>query len=118
MNIATITRDELIDQLDQVVLIEALPEMHYAADHLPGALNSPGPITPEVARSLAPDVSSKIVVYCSGIGCTRSRAAAIALWKLGYPNVSVYEGGKADWTDAGLPLESSRQLDLRVDSKV
>jgi hypothetical protein len=26
---------------------------------------------------------------------------------MGYPNVRDYEGGKQDWIDAGLPIESN-----------
>ena len=105
MNIPTITRTELHERLGSVVLIEALPEAHYAVEHIPTALNVPGPLSAEIAQSLAPDLGQAIVVYCSGQSCTRSRATAIAFTKLGYSNLAVYEGGKADWFDAGLPME-------------
>jgi 3-mercaptopyruvate sulfurtransferase SseA len=33
---------------------------------------------------------------------------AAAFERFGYPDVRVYPGGKADWADAGLPLEGTR----------
>src|SRR5690606_38367337 len=39
-----ITRDELLHAMSKgtITLIEALPAAHYAAEHLPGAINAPG----------------------------------------------------------------------------
>jgi 3-mercaptopyruvate sulfurtransferase SseA len=34
--------------------------------------------------------------------------AAAAFTRLGYPDVRVYDGGKADWADAGLPFDGTR----------
>lgn len=103
-----INRGELVDLLTNgsIVLIEALPELHYNAEHIAGAVNLPGQLTAEFAARVAPGQQTTVVTYCSGLSCTRSKAAAIAFEKLGYSDVRVYTGGKADWYDAGLPLES------------
>lgn len=108
MKLDVITREELRVRLGEVVLIEALPEAHYNLEHIPTAINIPLPPTAETMNDVAPDQGQAIVVYCSGLSCTRSRAAAIALQKLGYTNVAMYEGGKADWEAAGLPFESTQ----------
>lgn len=47
-----------------------------------------------------------VVVYCASATCMNSKAAAKLLTDLGYADVRVYEGGKADWADAGLAFES------------
>ncbi len=106
----TIGRDELRTLLDtgRVTLIEALSAAAYEAEHLPGARNVPGDLTPDLAARLVPDRAAPVVVYCSGPGCGRSRITAAAFTRLGYPDVRVYPGGKADWADAGLPLEGAR----------
>lgn len=106
--ITTITRDELHAKLGQVTLIEALPAAHFEAEHLPTAVNAPELPTAETATKLIPELTSPVVVYCSGFGCPRSRAAAITLQRLGYVDIAVYEGGKADWQEAGLPMEGTR----------
>lgn len=104
-----ITRDELVALLDEdsIVIVEALPELHFAAEHLPSAVNLPDVLTEEQATHWAPDRGTTIVTYCSGFSCSRSKAAAIAFEKLGYTDVRVYSGGKADWYDAGLPMVSA-----------
>ncbi|MEO5922008.1 MAG: rhodanese-like domain-containing protein [Pseudolysinimonas sp.] len=107
MGLKYVSRDELQRRLGEVVLIEALPTPHYELEHLPTAVNLPGVPTAEAAAALIPDPTSPVVVYCSGLSCTRSRATAIGLQKLGYTDVAVYEGGKADWTENGLQLETA-----------
>ena len=39
--------------------------------------------------------------------------AARELAAMGYENVSDYEGGKKDWIDAGLPVESNHDHSKR-----
>ena len=45
-------------------------------------------------------------MYCAGAPCPNSGMAASRLAALGYTNVRDYHEGKAEWIDAGLPLES------------
>jgi rhodanese-related sulfurtransferase len=105
-----IDRDGLRALLDGggVVLVEALPQVQYDAEHLPGAVNVPGDLTADVAARLVPALDTTVVVYCSGPGCTRSKTTAAAFTRLGYTDVHVYPGGKADWAEAGLPLQGAR----------
>ena len=49
--------------------------------------------------------SRAIVVYCSGIGCSLSHDAAVTLQELGYTDVRVLEGGIAEWSMKGYPVE-------------
>ncbi|KQY47992.1 rhodanese-like domain-containing protein [Cellulomonas sp. Root137] len=102
-----ITREELVRAMseDTITLIEALPAAHYAAEHLPGAINVPGEVTAQDAARIAPDLHRPVVVYCSGPGCGRSKVTAAALSRAGYTDVRVYVDGKADWYAAGLPME-------------
>jgi rhodanese-related sulfurtransferase len=105
-----INRDQLLTLLDggDLVLVEALPEPQYDAEHLPRAVNAPGELTAELAAQLAPDRDQTVVTYCSGEFCGRSKAAAAAFTRLGYTDVRVYSGGKADWAQAGLPFDGTR----------
>ena len=108
--IGTVTRGELVHLLesDAATVVEALPADAYAADHIPGAVNVPGDLTAAAAAGVAPDPARTVVVYCSGPGCTRSRVVAAAFRRLGYRDVRVYAGGKADWWQAGLPIAGHR----------
>jgi rhodanese-related sulfurtransferase len=103
----TINRDELQTLLanQSVILLEALNEASYQQGHLPGARLFPMASAREQARSLAPRTDAPIVVYCASETCKNSDAVAKLLDDVGYTDVRVYKGGKADWQAAGLPLE-------------
>jgi rhodanese-related sulfurtransferase len=102
----TINRDELQTLLTNpsLILLEALNEASYQQGHLPGARLFPMASAREQARELgSPD--APIVVYCASETCKNSDAVAQVLSDVGYRDVRVYKGGKADWQLAGLPLE-------------
>jgi rhodanese-related sulfurtransferase len=105
----TISRNSLQQRLadnSKLVLLEALPEKYFVDGHLPGALHFPHDQVPALASALLPDKNAEIVVYCASKTCNNSHIAAGRLGQLGYANVSVYSGGKQDWSEAGLPLET------------
>lgn len=108
-----ISREELRTRLSSAsrpVLVEALPEKYYAANHLPGALHLPhDQVDTHATDVLLPEKSAEIVVYCANRQCQNSHIAAHRLSVMGYTNVSVYAGGKQDWEEAGLPFESTAE---------
>lgn len=91
-------------------LVEALPERYFLDAHLPGALNLPHDAVDALAPALLPDRQADIVVYCASAQCRNSDIAAERLQRLGYAKVRVYSGGKQDWADAGMPVESGPAL--------
>ena len=90
------------------ILVEALGAAFYADAHLPGAINLPADQIDRLAPELLPDLDADIVVYCSGT-CSSALIAAERLAALGYRSVRVFEGGKEEWVEHGLPVE--RTLD-------
>lgn len=104
----TIDRATLLQRLQDtpLYLVEALPWRYYASGHLPGALHLPHDEVEQRAPTLLPDRSRPVVVYCANVQCQNSHQAAHRLRALGYTHVSVYAGGKQDWTDAGLQLQT------------
>jgi rhodanese-related sulfurtransferase len=103
-----ITLDRLRERIDanpELVLVEALPEQYYRHSHLPGAINVPHDAVDELAPALLPDRDAEIVVYCANGPCPNSSIAASRLAALGYTNVADYHEGKAQWVEAGLPVE-------------
>ncbi len=108
----TITRDELhskIERGDDFVLLETLPPKSFANGHLPGARNLPVEEIGRRASELIPSTESEVVVYCASRSCDASEKAAKKLEDLGYDNVYDYLGGKADWKEAGLPMETPEE---------
>lgn len=105
----TIERDELEQRIaaGDVTVVETLRAEHFAAGHLPGAVHIHFEAVAEQAPRLLPDKDATIITYCSNTACRNSEAAANQLTALGYTDVRKYAGGKEDWQDAGLPLETS-----------
>ena len=111
--IPTITREHLQRKLEHggnVILVEALPESDYHDGHLPGAINLPNYHVQELASQLLPDKQAEIVVYCAGPTSSAAEIVAAELAESGYSNVRVYQGGKEDWINAGLPTEGGVPL--------
>ena len=111
MTIAEIGCQELWDKLqrgDEVVLVDALSPISYAAVHLPGAVNIPPRAVDDLADRWIPDPDAEVVVYCANRGCVSSVEVAERLVELGYRNVKHFAGGKAEWREAGFPLEGAR----------
>jgi rhodanese-related sulfurtransferase len=70
-------------------------------------LNLPPDDVKRRAYELIPTRDTEVVVYCANRGCHASTHAANELTSLGYTRVFEYPGGKADWREAGLPMETS-----------
>ena len=108
--IPRISRDTLhrmMEQGEDFILIDTLPATIFRKSHLPGAINivSDDIVTAD-PRQIS-DQEATIVVYCANGPCRRSDLAAERLIKLGYRNVLDYHEGKADWIEAGLPVETA-----------
>jgi len=103
-----IGRDTLVTLTSnpRTILLEALSEAYYAQGHLPNARWFPHDKSRELAAVAIPRKTDPVVVYCASATCQNSHVAAKVLTDLGYTDVSVYAGGKADWEAAGLPLEA------------
>jgi rhodanese-related sulfurtransferase len=102
-----INREELLTKLRRTpppILLEALPAKYYLEGHLDGALHFPHDRARVLAPVLIADKARAVVVYCASDTCRNSHIAAATLEALGYLDVSVYGGGKKDWSEAGLPL--------------
>ena len=109
--IGEISREGLwqkIQRGDEFVLIDALAPISYAAAHLPGAISMPPEFVSARAKRRIPNPNTEVVVYCTNATCDASVVVANRLVELGYQNVHHYAGGKADWVEAGLPLEGGR----------
>jgi rhodanese-related sulfurtransferase len=102
-----ISREDLRARLDDAalaVVVEASGAGFYADAHLPGAVNIPPRLVDRLAPTLIPSTATSVVVYCSGSGASADEVAT-RLERLGYTDVAVYDGGKEDWVEHGLPVE-------------
>ena len=102
--IESVGREQLCEQIergDDLVLVDALPPISFAASRLPGAINIPPASVDERAPRRIPDRESEIVVYCTSPTCDSSVEVGQRLLELGYRNVRHYPGGKDEWKEAG-----------------
>ena len=99
-----INGEELKNRLDageDLVVVEALPEEYYRAGHM---RHLPLEHLDRRADSVIRDRHAPVIVYCASEACQNSHTAAKRLTELGYSDVSVYTGGKADWKQRGYCL--------------
>ena len=100
------------------LVLDARPFAEYAVSHIPGALSVPGKAglppaqytadAAEVARRY-PDRRLRIVVYCNGMYCGRSKRFGAELQKSGYVNIRRYQLGMPAWRALGGVTQVEKQ---------
>jgi rhodanese-related sulfurtransferase len=90
-------------------LLDVRSSEHFAAGHIPGALNAPGGMGTDLPEGL-------LVVYCWGPGCNGAQRAAARLSGQGR-QVKEMLGGFEYWVREGHPVEGSARgrLEQRAD---
>jgi rhodanese-related sulfurtransferase len=104
----TITAEEAKKLYDEgVVIIDVRNTRLYARRHIPGAhhLDLNTAYNEDALAALA-SKDEAIVIYCSGVKCSRSYRASEQAVSWGYRNVRYFRGGIVDWRNAGYPVES------------
>jgi rhodanese-related sulfurtransferase len=93
-----------------VLVLDARPVAEYAVSHIPGARSVPG--KPNMAASaytadvsavikIVPDRTRRLVLYCNGLYCGRSKRFAAELRSNGYTDVRRYQLGIPAWRALG-----------------
>jgi len=93
---------QMIDENPDLIVIDVSP--HYAAGHLPGAVNyylGDGSLDAAIPTL---DKNATYLVYCHVESV--SRQGAQKLVDAGFMNVYRLEGEYAAWVDAGYPIET------------
>jgi rhodanese-related sulfurtransferase len=105
----TVSVEEAKAMLDVgVPFIDVRNRRFYARRHVPGAhhLDLKGGFTEEALSAIVAK-DQPLVLYCSGVKCSRSSRASAKAVSWGFTKVHYFRGGIADWRVAGMPLESS-----------
>jgi rhodanese-related sulfurtransferase len=89
--------------LTHTVVLNVLDKALYDDCHIPGSVHVPFTDVENYVRGM--DKNQEIIVYCSNYACTTSHYVAEKLYRSGFANVLVYEGGIAEWWQHGLPTE-------------
>lgn len=95
---------ELYDQ--GVMFLDVRSPRLYAKGHIQGTfhLDLKNNFNEEKLASVA-NKDQSLVIYCSGVKCSRSYRASEKAVEWGYSNVYYFRGGIAEWKKAGYPVE-------------
>lgn len=91
----------------QATIVDARTVQSYREGHIPGARHL---ALSEFDRMIGPffekvPVSTKLIIYCSGVSCSDSHVLAEKLAEVGYTDVMVFPGGISQWREKGHEIE-------------
>jgi len=94
------------------LVLDARPEIFHRLGHVPGALSLPRDDFETgyaaLKDKLEADRSQPIAIYCSNSSCEDSGLVKKSLASLGFANLSLFEGGWTEWTNAKKPEETAQ----------
>ena len=115
-----IDTDSLKEYLDSnpvdFVVIDARNPEEYQEVHIKGAINLPQKKFSKYAHLLPKDKSTRIIFYCNGIKCGKSKKAAKMALEMGYSNVLVYAEGMPVWEEKGMPIYAGPDYEKRIET--
>lgn len=90
-----------------VVFIDVRSPRLHTRRHIPGAVHLDLKDTyDEESLAKVAKKDQQLVIYCSGIKCSRSSTASAEAVSWGFKKVHYFRGGIVEWRDAGYPVES------------
>jgi len=92
-----------LEKLRGLVVINVLDRTLHNDCHIKGSINVSLEDLERYAQSRI-DKDADIVFYCSNYMCSSSGFARKRLAQIGFKNLSVYEGGTAEWYQLGYPV--------------
>jgi rhodanese-related sulfurtransferase len=89
--------------------VDVRSAVEFQKKHISGAINVPH------SRILDAQLPKKVslVLYCTGEGCSVSKAAGGELVQNGYKKVFVLDGGLAEWETKGFPIIPAKSPDAK-----
>lgn len=105
----TITTPELKQRLGQDLGLHVwnvTTDEYFKGEMIPGSRHIPVDKLGDALKNSSLAKDANIIVYCAGPKCPASKMAAEQMEKLGYSNVTKFEGGIEDWKKAGYDVES------------
>lgn len=92
-----------VDEKESCILLDVRTPGEYARGKIAGSINLPVDDVAARIRSVVPDQSTKLYVYC--LSGSRSVQAVDAMVKLGYTNVFDVSNGLLAWRANQFPVE-------------
>jgi len=87
-------------------VVDARTPKEFEKAHIQGAINIPVEQLEIDATLLPVPKHAKLVFYCNGVKCGKSKISANIAMDQGYSDVSVYIDGMPVWAEKGYPISS------------
>jgi len=107
---------KLLDDATPMTVIDARNPEEYQEVHIKGAISIPENQFSAHLDQLPTDKAAKIVFYCNGVKCGKSKKAAQKALDLGYDNILVYSEGMPVWEEKGLPIYAGPDYEKRIET--
>ncbi len=104
----------ILDRGEKITIFDARNPEEYQEVHIKGALSLPVKKFNQYAHLLPEDHSKRIVFYCNGIKCGKSKKAAKKALSIGYTKVLVYIEGMPVWEEKGMPIYAGPDYEKRI----
>ena len=115
-----ITAEELKAILDTAnlpfVVIDARNPEEYQEVHIRGAINVPVNSFHEFRHLLPKDKTVKLIFYCNGVKCGKSKRAAQMAAEEGYSNINIYAAGMPVWEEKGYPIYAGLDYEKHIET--
>ena len=114
--IDTIGLKKMLDANEEITVVDARNPEEYQEVHIKGAINIPQKKFSDYAHLLPQDKAAKIVFYCNGVKCGKSKKAAYSALEIGYSNILVYAEGMPVWEEKGMPIYAGADYEKRIET--
>ncbi len=98
-----------LTSLQNVIILDARPDLFYEDGHIPSALNLPRDDfdrrLPGILSALRDPKIQKIVVYCAEESCEDGHTVALGLQRLGLGDIHIFRGGWSAWDKARFKVQ-------------
>ncbi|MDH3359624.1 MAG: rhodanese-like domain-containing protein, partial [Desulfobulbaceae bacterium] len=106
----------LIDSKVEITVVDARNPEEFQEVHIKGAISVPVKQWDKYSSRLPADKSAKIIFYCNGVKCGKSKKAAIKAMSSGYDNVFIYAEGMPVWEEKGMPIYAGPNYEERIET--
>jgi rhodanese-related sulfurtransferase len=114
--IATDELKKLLEEGAAMTVIDARNPEEYQEVHIKGAISIPEKKFSEYVGQLPPDKAARLVFYCNGVKCGKSKKAALKAAELGYTDILIYSEGMPVWEERGLPIIAGPDYEKRIET--
>jgi rhodanese-related sulfurtransferase len=119
-SIPVLTTTDLKQLIDQegsnITVVDSRNPEEYQEVHIKNAINIPEKKFAENVGLLPADKTRRIVFYCNGIKCGKSKKAALKAIDMGYANIQIYAEGMPVWEEKGLPIYAGPDYEKKIET--